>query len=151
MSSFKGISADELPLDEDVYTFVHSETGEATHIAASTLLKVIKHSGIVPQIVGMGQSLIDAIERGDLNVEEEHAWALPDEALDQPILVGDWGDKHIIIDGSHRLWRRYKRGLRDFPAYCIPEEAWRYFVIYGIPGDGEFWDSFNRNVKVRGR
>lgn len=132
-----------------VYTFVDDETGQATHIAVEPLLDAIKRAGVVPMIAEMGDSLIEAIKRGDLNVETDHAATLPDEALDAPCVVGAWGDKHIIIDGSHRLWRRYARGDRDFPAYVIPERAWRLFVIDGMPGDGAYWDNFNRTAKVR--
>lgn len=149
MSNFKGISIWEVPDREAIYTFVDDDKGHATHIAATTLREAVERAGIIPQLVMMGESLIEAITGGSLNVEEDHALKLPDEALDTPILVGNWGHKHIIIDGSHRLWRRWKRGDPDFPAYVIPEKAWRRFVIYDMPGDGNFWERFNRTAKVR--
>lgn len=63
----KGISIHELGPREAVYTFVDAATGSPTHIAASTLLAAVQRAGIVPYMVCMGQSLCEAIERGDLN------------------------------------------------------------------------------------
>jgi hypothetical protein len=97
----------------------------------------------------MGSGLIDALKRGDLGVEEAHALTLPEAALDTPLLVCQWGNEHVIADGAHRLWRRWQRGDRDFNAYYLPEELWRPWVIHDMPGDGQFWDFFNRNIKVR--
>jgi hypothetical protein len=149
-SNFKGIDISDCDATEIVYTFVDGNTGEPTHIAVSALTRAIQRAGIIPMVASMGEGLIAAIERGDLNQEPDHAARLPSEALEAPCIVGAWGGEHIIIDGTHRLWRRYQRGDRDFPAYYIPEDAWRHFVIHGMPGDGEFWDHFNRNVQVRG-
>lgn len=134
---------------EPVYTFVDDETGQPTHILSGRLAEALKRSGAVPMLVEMGDTLIDAIKAGTLGVEEAHALTLPEAALDVPAIVGAWGEKHIIIDGAHRLWRRWKRGDIDFPAYVVPERAWRLFEIGDVPGDGAFWDDFNRNAKVR--
>lgn len=108
------IHALDLPLNEVTYTFVDGETGEPTHIAVSALKAAIKRAGVVPELVMMGEGLIEAMARGDLNVEEDHALKLP-----------------------------------DFPAYLIPEKAWRHFEIEGLPGDGKFWEHVNRTSKVR--
>lgn len=132
-----------------VYTFVNSETQQPTHIDVDPLLTAIKRAGVVPMLCEMGDTLEAALERNDLGVEEEHALKLPVEALDVPILVCCWGDTHVVADGAHRLWRRWKRGDKGFPAYVIPERAWRPFVITGLPGDGAFWNDFNRNAKIR--
>lgn len=148
MTIFKGISCHDLPLTDNFYTFVDN-SGEVTHVAADVLLRSLKRAGVVPQLAAMGAGLLAAIERGDLNVEEDHAHSLPEEALATPLMVGAWGEEHIIIDGSHRLWRRWKRGYRDFLAYLVPETTWRQFVIYDMPFDATFWDYHNRNSKVR--
>lgn len=140
----------ELSITEHVYTFVDGKTGEPTHIAASSLRACVERSGVTPMLCMFGEGLTDALARGDLGVEEHHALKLPEAALEVPILVCQWGPDHVIADGAHRLWRRWKRGDTDFPAYVIPEPAWRLFVVEGMPGDGAFWDTFNRNARVRG-
>lgn len=143
------MSLRDLPDTEHVYTFVDAITGEPTHIAASTLAAAVKRSALQPVIAEMGGSLVAALEAGTLGVEEDHALKLPESALEEPILVRAWGDTHVIADGAHRLWRRWKRGDKDLICYSIPEEAWRLFIIVDMPGSGEFWDYFNRNAKVR--
>lgn len=136
---------------EAVYTFVDSATGEPTHIASGMLLQAVKRAGVIPLQADIAPSLAAALEAGTLGVEEPHALSLPEAALEAPVLVCEWGDSHVIADGAHRLWRRWRRGDTDFPAYVIPERAWRLFVIPNeeIGGDGAFWDNFNRNAKVR--
>lgn len=138
----------DLPITEHVYTFV-DKAGEPTHIAASSLRAAVERSPLKPTWCVIGDSLADALTRGDLGVEEPHALKLPDEALETPILVCQWGADHIIADGAHRLWRRWKRGDDDFLAYVVPEGAWRIFTIADMPMDGAFWDDFNRNAQVR--
>lgn len=136
------------PDTDAVYTFV-DHAGEPTHIAASLLLETLQRSNVIPVMCEFGGALIAALERGDLGVEEPHALKLPEEALDAPGIIGQWGDEHISIDGAHRLWRRWKRGDRQFPAYYLPEVVWRRFTIDGMPGDGAFWRDHNGNAKVR--
>lgn len=146
----KGISLEDalqLGATDAVYTFVENG-GKATHIASGLLYRMasarlqLTHCFFSP-------SLEQALERGELGVEEDHALKLPDAALEKPILVCEWGEDHIIADGAHRLWRRWKRGDTWFKAYYVPEKAWRHFVIHGVPGTAEEWDWFTRNAKVR--
>lgn len=69
--------------------------------------------------------------------------------LEVPGVIGEWGEQHISIDGAHRLWRRWKRGDPSFPAYVVPEAAWRAFCICDMPGTGDEWREFNRTMEVR--
>jgi hypothetical protein len=134
------------------YTFVEQGSLKPTHIASGVLVEAWKRTGhkYLPVIEAeIGGTLVKALERGDLGVEEAHALTLPDEALKAPVFVGVWGDTHIIIDGAHRLWRHWKAGAQGFPCVVIPEGLWRKFVIEGMPGDGAFWDTFNRTAQVR--
>lgn len=145
-----GFSMFDLPLTDPFYTFV-DRGGTPTHIACGVLRRALEKSQKAqPYLCEFGESLIGALKRGELGVEEEHALKLPDTALEAPGIVGQWGSDHILIDGAHRLWRRWQRGDTDFPAYMVPEELWRLFVIYDVPFDGAFWDHHNRNSKVRG-
>lgn len=147
-STFKGLSMADLPITEAVYTFV-DDGGEPTHIAASTLLAALERRNVPAATCIITPSLIAALERGDLGVEEPHALSLPEEALKRPGIIGQWGDKHISIDGAHRLWRRWKRGDTDFPAYYLPEPVWRAFTIVDMPGSGEEWRAWNKSARIR--
>lgn len=135
----------------EVYTFVTKE-GEVVHINMAPLKAAIIRTGITPILAEIGDTLATALEQGLLGVEEEHALKLSESALDVPAIVGTWGDSdHIVMDGNHRLWRRWKRGDTHFPAYVIPEKAWRLYCIPNelVGGDAAYWDHFNRNAKVR--
>lgn len=135
----------------EVYTFVTKE-GEVVHINMVPLKAAIIRVGVTPILAEMGGSLVEALEAGTLGVEEDHALKLPEEALDVPGIVGLWGaNDHIIMDGAHRLWRRWKRGDREFPVYVVPEAAWRLYCIPNelVGGDAAYWDNFNRTAKVR--
>ncbi len=133
------------------YTFVASDTGEAIHIASGCLLAFLRHVGeAIPTFeIELDPTVIAAMQRGDLGVEEDHALKLPEAALEAPLIVCEWGGTHIFADGAHRLWRRWKRGDTTFRAWVIPERMWRQFVVMGLPGSGDYWDDFNRNAKVR--
>lgn len=137
----------DLPISESVYTFVC--IGVPTHIAASTLRSALERAQWPVTIAVMGESLAAALEAGSLGVEPAHALTLPDAALAVPCVVCEWGQDHVIADGAHRVWRRWKRGDIDFPAYLVPEPLWREFVIGDMPGSGEFWDTFNRTAEIR--
>lgn len=143
------VSVDDLPLVEAVYTFVDN-AGQATHIASSSLRRALEGASWPVSVCEIGGTLVTALENGDLGVEEDHAKGLPDAALETPLIVCAWGEAdHVIADGAHRLWRRWKRGDDDFTAYMVPEAVWRQFTIHDMPGSGAFWDAFNRNAKVR--
>jgi hypothetical protein len=142
----------DLPITEAVYTFTDN-SGGVTHIAASTLLRGLQDArggqGWPVTLCVIGETLVEALKRGDLGVEPAHALRLPSEALEAPGIIGQWGDAHISIDGAHRLWRRWQRGDTDFPAYVVPEALWREFVIKGIGGSHAQWHHWNKHAQVR--
>lgn len=44
---------------------------------------------------------------------------------DKPVLFADMGDgTHVLIDGNHRVARRWQDGLRDVAAYLVPRSFW---------------------------
>lgn len=136
MTTFKApLSVLDLPPVEPVYTFV-DHAGEATHIAAGLLGYALREANWPTGRAEIGGTLADALKAGTLGVEEPHALSLPVEALETPIIVCEWGaGDHVIADGAHRLWRRWKRGDTDLICYMVPEHVWRKFTIYDMPGD----------------
>jgi len=58
----------------------------------------------------------------------------------QPVLVAFFGDKHLIIDGSHRLVIQWRMGLREFKGYPVPQEIWERFLVDLPTDDPEFTD-----------
>ena len=139
----------ELDPDGTTYTFVEKDhRARPTHIASGVMWQAV-HRRLPVTRCFIAPTLVAALVAGSLGVEPPHALKLPDSALDTPAMVCEWGPDHVIADGNHRLWRRWKRGDDDFPAYVIPETLWRHFVITDMPGDADFWDTFNREAHVR--
>jgi hypothetical protein len=135
---------------EQVYTLVDKASGKPTHVASAFLLRTCEAARLPIIRADIGGTLVTALENGELGVEEEHALKLPNEAIHSPLLVLEWNTQdHVIADGAHRLWRRWKAGHTTFRCYLVREEAWRHFEIYDMPGSGEEWDEFNRNAKIR--
>lgn len=141
----------------ETYGFVHDDKHNVTHVAVGALKRLVAaYNGAFSSRplpldqCAFSDTLTGALERNELGVEIEHALTLSDEALKQPVIVGIWGaDKHILLDGAHRLWRVWKRGDQTFPAYVVPEYVWREFVVVDMPGDAAFWDEFNRTARIR--
>lgn len=135
----------------ETYGFVDNDKNEVTHIATGVIKRIMAEDLIRPPVTQcmFGESLTQAFERGELGVEEDHAMRLPEEALKVPCLIGLWGKSHIMLDGAHRVWRRLKRGDLDFPAYVMPENVWREFIVYDVPGTAAQWNEFNRHAKIR--
>lgn len=143
------LSMYDLPITEAVYTFTTND-GQAVHVAASTLRRMIEaHGGYPVTDCEMAPSLIEAMQRGDLGIEEPHAMRLPEEALEVPAIIAEWGDAHVCMDGAHRLWRRWQRGDKTFPAYVVPEALWRQFQISDMPGSADEWREWNRTAQIR--
>jgi hypothetical protein len=137
------IHVSDLDLTESVYTFTPDDA-PPVHIAASVLGRALKSANWPVTDCHIAPSLVDALKRGLLGVEEAHARRLPDGALNIPGIIGTWGEHHISIDGAHRLWRRWQRGDASFPAYVVPEKLWRRFTIVGFPGDADDWREINK-------
>jgi hypothetical protein len=138
----------ELDPEGVTYTFVEGgPSGTPTHIAVKVLLDAVR--GRMDTTYCLLGGMVPALERGDLGVEEAHALKFPEAALEVPGIVGEWGNDHVMIDGAHRVWRRWKRGDAGFHAYVVPESVWRHFVVLDVPGDAAFWDDFNRNAVIR--
>jgi hypothetical protein len=140
-----------LPPTEQTYTFT-THTGEVYHFAVDQLNRALKRleGKLTPVLVPFDETVTDMLKNGAMGVEPDHAARLPVEALERPVLVLQWGDgQHVICDGAHRLYRRMGRGDTDFPAYFIPPNVWRYFLITGLPGDAAHWREANKEQGVR--
>lgn len=58
-------------------------------------------------------------------VEEWRINRLTPQHRDRPVLFAEQGDgTHLLIDGNHRVVRRWRDGYRDALAYLLPLEFW---------------------------
>jgi hypothetical protein len=146
------LRAADLDLNEPIYTFVTDDPRDpAIHVAADRLRKHVEGSGLYePHICPWTESLTRMLESNRLGVEEDHALQLSDEALKVPgIFIDVGGGQHVLADGSHRMWRCWKRSDPHFVAYVIPTLDWIPFIVVDLGGDPTFWHEFNTTAKVR--
>ena len=44
----------------------------------------------------------------------------------------DHKDRHLLIDGHHRIVRAYQLGWENIPAYVLEPEVWETILIHGL-------------------
>lgn len=48
----------------------------------------------------------------------------------EPVIVGAWPDgTHTLIDGAHRRWFWWKRGINGIKGWVVPKEVWEQFIF----------------------
>jgi hypothetical protein len=57
-----------------------------------------------------------------VQIDKQYAEGLSQDRLNKPGLVLDYGSGQLVIDGNHRLARRYMDGLNDMEFIVIPAE-----------------------------
>lgn len=62
-------------------------------------------------------------------IEERKIARLEPPHLDRPILIIEILDGHKIVDGGHRLCRKFRDGERTIRAFMISEPIWRRFLV----------------------
>lgn len=63
-------------------------------------------------------------------VEAAKARALTREQVNDPVIVLEWSDgTHLLIDGAHRLWRRWHESQGEVHAYVLPRAFWHRYVL----------------------
>lgn len=56
-------------------------------------------------------------------LDKEYALKLPEQDLQQPIIVVDLGEAGaIMIDGTHRSYNRWKKGEKNIKGFLIKDE-----------------------------
>lgn len=128
--------ADMMPSDQ-IFTHTDLDDGSIRHFNPDAIIRAIRESKIVPYVetLNLYQDLIDFL-RSNHGVEEDHLQRI-DHKLEDPILVAYFGPLeenivNLIIDGSHRVVRRWDKGLRDVPAILLSQEQWEPYLIEGL-------------------
>lgn len=72
-------------------------------------------------------------------IEEDKVAALKPSNLREPGMACLLGpDEFTIVDGHHRLVRRYRGGVRVMDFWVMPEEIWRHALVpYGPEEEAE--------------
>jgi hypothetical protein len=123
---------------EVVFSHVDDKTGEVRHFAVERLNKHIERMAVPPKRLEVKidyQFAAFAITRRGI---EPHRFEriTPADIAQYPILLAhmpgvgrDTPDNHLIIDGSHRYVKAATLGWKTIPAYELPEELWKEFLI----------------------
>ena len=84
--------------------------------------------------LGINQELHDLLVKVG-GVELDHLARITPDRLEDPVLVLNWpqGEHQTIIDGSHRLVARFRRGLDFAMALFIEFEDIREYMVTDIP------------------
>lgn len=126
-----GIDVSELRSDEEVFTWLDPDTGKTVHFAVSRLRHMVDkfdlyhEVGILPNYA---QWLVEC--RG---VDVAHAMALTEKELEEPSILLKMEGHHLLVDGTHRVYRLAVEGHLTSNAYILDRATWEDFVIEGLP------------------
>lgn len=111
---------------EEVFRWTDAKTGDRWLFLVGRIQAVIDagHTVDGPITVEILEHQYQhVIERN--GVEAERVARLDPSRRDKPVLFADMGDgTHVLIDGNHRVARRWQDGLRDVEAYLVPHSFW---------------------------
>lgn len=126
------VSMWSLPRNEQIFSWQDPSSGKVLHFAATSLLSEIKDKKELVRFSEIDLKFIETIvkKRG---IESHRLTRLTDEQLQEPVLVLDYEDGHLMIDGHHRLLCRHLKGMTTFLFFLVPKEIWEKFQITDIP------------------
>lgn len=117
---------------QELFTHINHETGETRVFAVTSMQKFAEtHRCLeVKRInVKIDQAHIDVIiaRRG---IETPRLNRLKDEWRDKPILAALMHDgTFLVIDGNHRILKRWQAGIKNVNAYVFTCPFWESFII----------------------
>lgn len=124
---------------DQVFSYVHHVTGEILnfdtsllgriHDQAETLFRRVTIE-VTPEIYGMVMKY-----RG---IEEPRVTALTEGQLGEPGLGAIFEDGNsAVLDGHHRLVRRYRAGLREIDILYTPPQIWKLCLLPATEAEAE--------------
>jgi len=124
------------PLDQ---IFSHQDCDEAKtmrHFNASAITRAIVQGKINPypaKDLNLYPELVQGI-RDNHGIEPDHLERI-DNKLHHPILIAVFGpledpaSQNLVIDGSHRVVRRWDKGMRTVDAFMLTPDQWEPYLI----------------------
>jgi hypothetical protein len=132
------------PTDE---IFSHTDLqGVTRHWNTSAMVRAVFQRRVKPSLVNcpLTEDLIQHIEQNH-GVEEPNIAQLPDKVLEIPVVLVHFDDgSDLLVDGNHRVVKRWRKGLRDVNAMLFQPKDWEPFLLtdidheYGVNDAGEF-------------
>lgn len=135
----------ELVVDQ-VYTMVHD--GLTYNFFTSRMVEFAVNHKLPTINCAFPQHVIDTILAAD-TIEQDKLAALTEAQLEEPGTIVEWDAGHSVVDGNHRLIRRWQRETARRPlwpdivagvsvsmeCWVWPESLWREFCFVGDMAD----------------
>lgn len=114
---------------DETYTVTHSGDGrEYTFFTSAMARYATKHNAPIVDVT-ISDEAIEAILKGDtIEPAKLRNVTIFD---DRPVTVVIWpdGESHSLVDGNHRVIRRYMNGIRQVRAWVWNHPGWEQFSI----------------------
>jgi hypothetical protein len=120
------------PTDE---IFTHTDLqGVTRHWNTSAMVRAVFQRKVKPSLVNcpLTEDLIQHIEQNH-GVEEPNISQLPDKVLDIPVVLVHFEDgQDLLVDGNHRVVKRWRKGLRNVDALLFQPKDWEPFLLTDV-------------------
>ncbi len=119
---------------ETCFTWVDYDDGEVLCFAVDRIEKQIqsdyRQPGISAHLIDVEPGLVKHLWKKH-GLEPHRLARLMPEQVDHwpPILIAEHKDRHIMIDGGHRMVRAYQFGVEQIPGWLISADVWRPYLI----------------------
>lgn len=116
------------PLDE---IFSHEDTeGVTRHFNATQMVRAIVNHQINPimAVLDLYEDLVRHLIANH-GIEEDHLHQIG-STLDSPILLVEFADgTNLIVDGNHRVVKRWQEGLKTVTAAILKPGVWEPYLV----------------------
>jgi hypothetical protein len=124
-------------VQEETFTFT-PEGDDAPITILSGRLREWLHENVPDRAISLtfpeGDTEERIIERHGL--EAPRMASMTEEEANEPVIVGIFPPtpgyphiSHILIDGGHRRWFWFKRGVNTLKGWAVPEQVWSQFLF----------------------
>lgn len=119
------------PLDE---IFSHEDLdGVTRHFNTSAMVRGVMHSKVTPlyRSIDLSESLVAYIEKNH-GVEQSHLSNV-EHTIDNPVVLVEFEDgTSLVVDGNHRIVKRWRKGLKSATAMVFKPDQWAEFLVTGF-------------------
>lgn len=120
------------PTDE-LFTHIDKH-GVTRHWNTSAMVRAVFERKVQPHLAecDLTQGLIDHILQHH-GVEERSLATLPEKVLEIPVVLAQFADgTSLLVDGNHRVVRRWRKGLKKVHAMVFSEDQWTPFLVTDV-------------------
>lgn len=133
----------EMRLTDNIFSYDHAKLKQPLYFNTDLLerIRLQKPEYFRLTTLEVSPEIYDLVVN-QFGIEESHLPRIDDERLKQPGLGAHFDDMgFVLVDGSHRLVKRYRRGMRTFDVYVTTREVWELCLIDPGPVMKALFDS----------